>query len=368
MRKVMWAAGTMVALSGCVRALPPAPIPQNTTVSTTIYPATPSPTAPQASLPDLTSFILVRTDAGARTPQVMSVDQAADVLATYDVIFIGESHRHPGNHLAEMQLFRAIHARAPNLSLTMEQFERDVQPVLDDYLAGKIGENPFMEKARAWPNYTTSYRPLIEYAKEHKLPVIAGNAPEDVVRCVGKEGEAFFARMKPAQRGWVAAQLHTEDGPYKDKFMGFVSHDAGHGGDGDKDKKDQKEKKPPSESAIRSFAAQVTRDDTMAESIALHLQKNPGRKVVQINGSFHSDGFLGTVERLKLRMPNLKIAVVSPTDPDDLKHPTVSAEDAKDGTFSLLLRPQPDPYVNGDEMKAAVKRQVKARKETKCTL
>jgi uncharacterized iron-regulated protein len=325
----------------------------------------PSRQAPvQAGLPDLTSFILMRTDAGA--PQPMSVEQAADVLATYDVIFIGESHRHPGNHLAQMELFRAIHARAPRLSLSMEQFERDVQPALDDYLAGKIGENPFMRKSRAWNNYATSYRPLIEYAKEHKLPVIAANAPEDIVRCVGREGEAFFARLKPEQRGWAAAQLHTGDGPYKDKFLGFVSHDAGHGGDGAKEK--PKERKPPSESALRSFAAQVTRDDTMAESIALHLQKNPGRKVVQLNGSFHSDGFLGAVERLRMRLPTLKIAVVSPTQPDDPARPTVSQDDAKGGTFALLLRGLPDAYANDEEMREAIKKQIEARRESKCEM
>ncbi len=223
-----------------------------------------------------------------------------------------------------------------------------------------------MDKSRAWNNYTTSYRPLIEYAKEHKLPVIAANAPEDVVRCVGKEGEAFFGRMKPEQRGWAAAELHTQDGPYKDKFMGFVSHDAGHGGDGDKDK--PKEKKPPSESAQRSFAAQVTRDDTMAESIALHLQKNPGRKVVQINGSFHSDSFLGTVERLQMRMPKLKIAVVSPAQPEDPAHPKVADNDAKAGTFVLLLRGLPESYVNDDEMKAAITKQMDARTKTKCEM
>jgi uncharacterized iron-regulated protein len=325
----------------------------------------PAPQSPLA-LPDLTSFILMRTDAGARTPQAMSVDQAADILATYDVIFIGESHRHPGNHLAQMELFRAIHARAPQLSLSMEQFERDVQPVLDDYLAGKVGETPFMAKSRAWNNYAMSYRPLVEYAKEHKLPVIAANAPENVVRCVGREGEAFLARMKPEQRDWAAAQLHTQDGPYKDKFLGFVSHDAGHGGDGAKEK--PKERKPPSETALRSFAAQVTRDDTMAESIALHLQKNPGRKVVHLNGSFHSDAFLGTAERLKMRMPNVKIAVVSPTQSKDPAHPTVSKDDAKDGTFALLLRGLPDAYANDEEMKEAVTKQIEARGKTKCEM
>ena len=316
------------------------------------------------SLPDLTSFILMRTDAGAFPATRVSVDQAAGVLAGYDVIFIGEAHEHPGNHLAEMELLHAIYERAPRLSLSMEQFERDVQPDVDDYLAGKIGENQFTAKARAWPNYTTSYRPLVEFAKDHKLPVIAANAPEKVIRCVGREGDAFFARMKPEERGWAAAQLNTQDGLYKDKFMGFVGGDEGHGGTSDK----TAPRKPPTDQQIRSFAAQVTRDDTMAESIAQHLAKNPGRKVVHINGSFHSDSFLGTVERLKIRMPNLKIAVVNPDFADDPLHPKVSEKEAKAGTFTLLLRELPDFYANDEEMSAAIKKQMAARDRNKCEL
>ncbi len=318
--------------------------------------------AADTGLPDLTSYVLVRNDTRAE----VSVNQAADILKDYDVIFIGEAHEHPGNHLAEMALFRAIYERAPNLTLSMEQFERDAQGVLDNYLAGKIGENPFVRDSHAWSNYTTSYRPLIEFAKEHKLPVIAANAPGMVVRCVGKEGAAFLARMKPEQRGWAAAELHTQEGPYRDKFLGFVGSDEGHGGDGGPDT--GKPRKAPSESALKSFAAQVTRDDTMAESIAQHIAKNPGRKVVQINGSFHSAGFLGTVERLQMRMPNLKIAVVNPEpveQPTDLK---VDDKKAKGGTFTLLIRELPEFYASEAEMKDAIKRQMAARKKAVCEL
>src|SRR6266700_2885851 len=79
-------------------------------------------------LPDLTSFRLLRAS-GA----VVSVAQAGDALKNYDVIFVGELHDHIGNHLAEMALLRELAARVPKLALSLEQFERDVQPVMDDY-------------------------------------------------------------------------------------------------------------------------------------------------------------------------------------------------------------------------------------------
>src|SRR5262249_43343410 len=146
-----------------------------------------------APLPDLTSYVLVKSDGARATPT--TVGEAADALVNYDVIVLAELHDHAGNHLAEMQLLSAVQARAPNLALSLEQFERDTQKVLDDYLASRIGEEVMKKNARAWPNYDEAYRPLVEFAKEHGLPVIAAEVPTSIVRCVGQEGPAYLTRL-----------------------------------------------------------------------------------------------------------------------------------------------------------------------------
>ncbi|MCA0199771.1 MAG: ChaN family lipoprotein [Proteobacteria bacterium] len=316
-----------------------------------------------APVPDLTSYELLQVD-GDR-PRVIDISRAATLLADVDVVFFGEVHRHVGVHHAQMALFRELYARHPAMSLSMEQFERDQQAVLDEYMSGKIGEVTMADRIELWANYGTSYRPLVEFAKDHKLPVIAANAPGMVVRCVGLEGPQFLTRMKPDQRPWAARALHLEDGPYKDKFMGFATGDAGHGGD---PHAKPGEKRAPSDQAMRAFAAQVVRDDTMAESIADHLQKNPGRKVFHTTGYFHSESFLGTVERLKLRMPNLKIAVITPLENGDEAQPKVTSANLKSGTMLLVVRPLPDPYVTEEEARAAIKKQMSQRQDNKCEL
>ena len=63
----------------------------------------------------------------------------------------------------------------------------------------------------------------------------------------------------------------------------------------------------------RMFAAQCLKDDTMAESIVLYLDRK-GRdapQVVHLCGRFHSDYGLGTVSRLLRRRPELEVAIVS---------------------------------------------------------
>jgi uncharacterized iron-regulated protein len=301
--------------------------------------------AASAVLPDLTSFALMRT--GGSAPTAVSVDEAADALKAYDVIVFGEWHDHAGNHLAEMALFRALQERAPDIALSMEQFERDVQPVVDDYLAGRIGEEIMRRKGRAWGNYAESYRPLVEYAKEHSLAVIAANAPASVIRCVGAEGPEVLARLKPEQRTWAAVELHLGDGPYKDKFMRFLAEDGAHG-----DPKATDRSAGPTPADLRSFASQVTRDDTMAESIALHVQQHPGHKVVHITGAFHMEAGLGTVERLKARAPNLRIALVAPVEAQNPDRLAIDSADAKGSDFAFVLRTPPKEYVSEAEKTA----------------
>lgn len=294
--------------------------------------------------------VLINSEQG----KVLTPSQAADELNRFDVVFFGEFHGHPGNHLAQMQLFQALHERNPDITLSLEQFERDTQPVVDRYLADEIGEKVLTEDGRGWPNYEQSYRPLVEYAKLNELPVIASNAPRNIVICVGKKGTEILDRVPQPDRGWVAAELHVDEGNYLDKYLAFVASSSTHG-PGKKDAEDgqpDQDAGPPEipeemlPMAMRSFSAQVTRDDTMAESIARHLQANPGRKVLHLNGHFHSASHLGTVERLKMRMPKLAIAVINPIDVEDANAPAWTAEDAATGDYLLLIQALPEMFIS----------------------
>jgi uncharacterized iron-regulated protein len=291
-----------------------------------------------------TAFVLTR---GTAAPRVATLDATAADLSHYDVVFFGEIHGHAGVHLQQMALFRALYARDPHWILSLEQFERDVQGVVDDYLAGRIGETTLVEKGRAWNNYAASYRPMLTFAKEHRLPVIAAEAPEWAVECVGQRGPEILSEFTPEERTWVARDLHLSPGPYRDKFMQFQGSSPTHGGG--------TARTPEAElAAQRSFAAQVARDDTMAESIERALRQHPGYKVLHLTGTFHSAGFLGTVERLRLRDPALKIAVIDPIEVADPEAPSFDADELRQGTVLQLVYPNPEEFVEGEDMSAFI--------------
>jgi uncharacterized iron-regulated protein len=259
-----------------------------------------------------------------------------------------------------MRLLRELHRLREDLSLSMEQFERDTQTLMDAYLGGTIGEEPLIADARAWSNYRSDYRPLIEYAKRQGLPVVAANAPAAIVRCVGRMGIEFLERLPPRERAWVAHDYYLDDGPYKDRF---VAASRIHGRKQDMGKS---EALATTKLIERSFAAQVTRDDTMADSIVKHLDQQATPLTLHICGSFHSAGYLGTVERLHRRRPNLKIAVVTPVAVAAGEMPAFAAADLKEGDYLLLVRSLPERYLDEERERKDMQKLFSESQEKPC--
>lgn len=228
-----------------------------------------------------------------------SFDALVRELAGADVVFLGEQHDDLATHRLQLELLQALdQARFSSVTLAMEQFERDVQAVLDDYLAGRIDEEQFLADSRPWPNYERDYRPLVEYCRAGGLPVIAGNIPRPLASRIAKEGfEAAWAGFTDEERTWTA---HQTTHP-KDDYWGLFQMAMGGHGEGAMD-----------EAMVESFyAAQCIKDDTMAESIQLQLVSRPYRQVIHTNGSFHSDYGLGTAARVRWRLPEARVVVIA---------------------------------------------------------
>lgn len=274
----------------------------------------------------------------SQTQQRLTVKQLASQLQTLDIIFIGEFHGNHASHLLEMQLMAALHALRPEQILSMEMFNRDQQPILNRYLDSEIGEAFLITETPTWQNYAGSYRPLIEYAKQQFIPVIAANASAEIVRCIGRQGAAYLDKLLPEQRPLIASNPFTDNKEYRQRYMAFLA-DA---------------RKLTAEHKENSYMAQLTRDNTMAESIYQAWLENPHAQILHLNGSFHSENQLGTVSALQKLNPTLKIAVITPVQVDDPNQPSYGAEALEKGDFIYLLQAQPEQYVD-----AAYKRQAR---------
>lgn len=250
----------------------------------------------------------------------MDLPRLADELARADVVFLGEEHDNDAGHAAQLEILRALHERRPDLVLSLEMFERDVQAVLDDYLKGRIAEEVFLAHARPWSNYTRHYRPLVEFARERGLDVIAANAPRASARRLAGGGAAESA--------YVARSTSAPDDRYLELFREAMKEHPG---------------EVSESSLLRMYAAQCLKDDTMAESIVGYMDTRPYRRplIVHVCGKFHSDYGLGTVARVQSRRPLTRTLVVSMESADDVEEATGGVRKAlARGHFLLVVKSQ----------------------------
>lgn len=223
-------------------------------------------------------------------------DEAIRDLSRADVVFVGEQHGDAATHRLELALLQALHLQSgKHVVLSLEMFERDVQPVLDAYLEGRIPEEAFLEKSRPWPNYPTDYRPLVEYAKAHSLAVLASNVPRRLASRVAKEGLSALDLLSPEDRALVAREIDVPENRLWERFRetmeGHPGVDAGQ--------------------VQRMYQAQCLKDATMAEGIARAAAASPKPLVLHVNGAFHSDEGLGVPAQLKRFAPELATRVTT---------------------------------------------------------
>lgn len=268
-----------------------------------------------------------------KNQQLTTLDQAISKLKQADIVVIGEYHGNHASHLLEMQTLAGLYQQNPKLILSMEMFNRDQQDNVNEYLDGFIGEVYLVNETPAWNNYVASYRPLVEFAKNRFMPVIAANASANIVRCIGRQGKAYLNKLDKDERQKIAQQPFAEIPGYQAKFNEFL----------------EQARKLPKKRQNNSYLAQVTRDNTMAESIYQAWLNNPKHQIVHINGTFHSQNHLGTVAALKRLNPKLKIQVITPVHVEAFNGlETLNLPREINDEFIYLVKPQPEQYVNNN--------------------
>ncbi len=234
----------------------------------------------------------------------VSISQIIDAAGKSDVIFLGENHDDTVAHFLQAEFFRKMQETfgdKRNVTLSLEMFERDVQIVLDEYLKDLITEKKFLDDSRPWNNYKTDYRPLIEYAKQNKLAVIAANAPRRYVNMVSRGGRETLEKLSPEAKRWLAPLPYAQASEqYSKKFTALMGS-AGNDNHG----------------VSKILESQILWDATMAFSISEFLKKQKNALIVHLNGSFHTENRLGTAEQLLKLNPKAKVLVVTTRYEDD---------------------------------------------------
>jgi uncharacterized iron-regulated protein len=235
--------------------------------------------------------------------KVVSLDDIVADVANADVLFFGEEHTDSVAHYLELAIFKKLFFKYQDkLALSMEMFETDTQPVVDEYLHGLIREHNFLVDARAWASYK-DYRPLIEMSKANHIDVVAANAPARYTNMVSRMGLSSLDKLDATGKSHLPPlPIDTASGKYYQKFLKIMGGHTNMGGQ-------------------QIYEAQNLWDATMGWSIARYLTGHPGVKMFEVNGAFHSEEKLGTVAQFKKYANNARILTIESISGNDLSKP-----------------------------------------------
>jgi len=236
-------------------------------------------------------------------------------ISTADVVFFGEQHNDPISHWLELQVMKSLYEKNNQLTLAMEMFEADDQLVLNEYLKGVIEERHLLSEAKVWDNYKTDYKPLVDFAKEKKLPVVASNIPRRYANLVYRKGIQALDSLPAEGKQWIAPlpfEIDLELPGYKSMITAMGPHaSAG--------------------TAANMARSQASKDATMA----YFIMKNKQGLVYHVNGAYHSQNGEGIIWYLQKSKRNIKVATIHVAEQSDIAK--LEDENKKSADFIICV-------------------------------
>ncbi|WP_295608565.1 ChaN family lipoprotein [uncultured Lamprocystis sp.] len=223
------------------------------------------------------------------------MDALLDRLTDRRVIFVGENHERYEDHLNQLAVIQGLHARGRTLAIGMEFFQQPFQADIDAYIAGAIDEAEFLRRTQyfdRWRYDYRLYRPILQFAREHRIPVIALNLDSALTKRVGEVG---IDGLDPQERARVPAEIDRSDTAYQARVKAvFDQHPM-----------------PDKKSFERFIEVQLLWDEGMAERAARYLQEHPQQTLVVLAGAGHLEYGQGIPKRLLRRQPVSAVSLLN---------------------------------------------------------
>ncbi len=223
-------------------------------------------------------------------------------LAQYRVVLVGEQHDRLDHHVLQLDVIEYLHSLESPIAIGLEFFQQPFQSVLDAYVAGDIDEQEMLEQTEYFKRWVYDYRlyaPILRFARQNQIPLIALNIPGEIVRKTSREG---LDSLNEQESLYVPQEINRDVEGYEERIRAsFLEHEGVELG------------------MLENFIdAQLLWDEGMAEKAANYLFDQPERLLVILAGTGHIEYRTGIPVRLERRVFS-PVATVLPLSRDETR-------------------------------------------------
>ena len=140
-------------------------------------------------------------------------------LAAHTIVYVGEEHRNRWHIDAALKILNALTKKGLRPAVALEMFGWDGQDALTRYLSSApISRDQFLQESRweeSWGGPFEDYEPLVSYAQEHRLTMLALNPPRALVRLVAKQGLRQARKDERMEQWGLRDEVLSDDAAYR---------------------------------------------------------------------------------------------------------------------------------------------------------
>lgn len=229
--------------------------------------------------------------------QTNSLAETVAQIQDARVVLVGETHTRYDHHLVQLEVLKQLHQASPRLALGVEWFQQPFQSHLDAFIAGEITEEEMLHLTdyfERWRYDYRLYRPIIRYALEHQIPIVALNASRELTMALSKSG---FDDLSDELKAQLPSSYDWSDKAYEKRLrQSYEAH-------------------PNYSGKFEDFLrGQLTWDESMADRAARYLEQHPETRMLILAGSGHIAYGSGIPNRIKRRIDVQQFSILVSED------------------------------------------------------
>ncbi len=146
-----------------------------------------------------------------KTGDTVSPAQLVSRLAGIRLLLIGEEHTNIDIHRIQARVIEGLQAAGRHVLIGLEMYPYTEQHSLDEWRDGLLTEEGFVRLSRWYDNWGYNweyYRDIFLFARNHRIPMYALNAPREVVAAVRRKG---FANLTPEEAAHIPQDIDASN-------------------------------------------------------------------------------------------------------------------------------------------------------------
>ncbi len=232
----------------------------------------------------------------------VSIETALDDMSAVRIVYVGECHTIVRHHELQVKILRGLVQRNPKISLAMEMFTSEQQPIVDRWLSSTESVSVLVKNLGkdSWTNLI-DYSSVLTMARDLEIPVVCLNVSNGIVRKVARGG---LESLSKEEKSLASPDVEPINPLYARLLsMRLKVHRAFQG-----------------KTLDRVIFAQALRDAVMASNITKYLERpdTKDKLLLVIAGNGHLNYGFGIPERVKRRI-DLTSRIILPSESGEME-------------------------------------------------